>query len=126
MNQYNIPSTKVMPEKCSICPFRCDASGNLIHLDAANQSFTKTRDEGTQVCEHPKLFGKESTHYCRGSRNSQLPFYFRSGVIDEPTDEGWNNRVKREKKERERKERQAEKDRKRKITNARWMQRISL
>jgi len=37
----------------------------------------------------PRLFGRQETHLCRGTRDRQIELMHRLGVIPEPTDEAW-------------------------------------
>jgi hypothetical protein len=76
-------SIPVMQAKCATCPFR---EGADLRLRADLQARLLER---SQLCHHPKLHKKRSTHLCRGARDEQLTMMYRLGVLEQPTDQAW-------------------------------------
>ena len=78
----NIQSWPVMQEQCASCPFR---EGGDMQL--RKNVLARTLLQASQICHHPKLYGKKETHLCRGARDEQLVLLHRLGLLAEPTDE---------------------------------------
>jgi len=85
----------VMPQKCSTCPFRVDASGRHPDVQLVNQIQLRCITEGSQICHHPRWQGKPEHHLCRGARDYQIQVFHRFGILDAPTDEAWERARKR-------------------------------
>jgi hypothetical protein len=73
----------VMQAKCATCPIR---EGADMRLRADLQARLLER---SQLCHHPMLNKKRSTHLCRGARDEQLTIMYRLGVLEQPTDQAW-------------------------------------
>lgn len=75
-----------MKAKCASCPFRDGGDDKL----AANV-LRRNGLSSSQICHHPRLKGKKETHLCRGARDIQLGAMAAMKLIDEPTDEAFEN-----------------------------------
>jgi hypothetical protein len=90
----NITGWPVMAHRCSSCPFNDDGD-----MEVRNAVMGRTILRASQVCHHPRLYGKKESMLCRGARDEQLTILYRLGMLDEPTDEAF--RVASEKYARE-------------------------
>jgi hypothetical protein len=81
----------VMKRMCKTCPF----GPNGDPLIANSVAPRVVRFEGSHLCHHPILVGREETHLCRGARDIQLKLLAAFGVIDEPTDAAFDAKAKR-------------------------------
>ncbi|UBF29891.1 hypothetical protein K9N68_37405 (plasmid) [Kovacikia minuta CCNUW1] len=79
----DISDFPVMKKRCKTCPFNPDGDEEL-QGRVISRLF-----QASQICHHPNLYGKPSTHLCRGARDYQLEIFHRLRVIIEPTDEAW-------------------------------------
>ena len=70
---------------CPTCPF--SKNGDLATRQKVEQ---RCLTDGSQICHHPALHGKEQTNLCRGARNYQQQIFHRMGVIEAATDEAWS------------------------------------
>lgn len=77
----------IMRERCETCPFREGRIGIMQRVLA----------EGSQTCHSTGIANGEphDSHLCRGARNFQLQVFARLGVIEEPTDEAWEQRCRK-------------------------------
>jgi len=87
--QRDVSKFSVMPAQCPTCPFRTDADGRHPDVRLVSQLQLRCLTEGNQICHHPRLNGKPTTHLCRGARDYQLQIFHRLGLLDAPTDEAW-------------------------------------
>ncbi len=86
MTSTNIKNWKVNCQRCATCPFNADG-------DAKLQTTIITQiieEEVSQICHHPTLKGKPSTHLCRGARDIQIKIFYALGWLSEPTDKAWD------------------------------------
>jgi hypothetical protein len=70
-----------MTAKCASCPF-----GENGDVELRNRVMERTILNASQICHHPRLYGKKETHLCRGARDEQLTILHRLGWIPEATD----------------------------------------
>jgi len=78
----------VMKKQCSTCVFAMTSDGHWVNPSLAKMVEKRILD-CSQICHHPRLFGRQETHLCRGTRDRQIELMHRLGVIPEPTDEAW-------------------------------------
>ena len=96
----DISGWPIMPQKCASCPFRDNKDGEPIgDIQLRNKVQTRCLTEGSQICHHPNLRSKPSTHLCRGARDFQLQIFYRLGVIDALTDEAWQKAMENPEKQ---------------------------
>lgn len=85
----NVRNMPVMKESCATCPFR-DTGWQELRTKIIKRILT----EASQTCHSTgSVKGKRDTHLCRGARDAQLQFFFRLGVISEPTDKAWSEKA---------------------------------
>lgn len=82
MNKKSIDGTKVNKQRCKTCPF------NNPNSDWSKEVITRIRSciftESNHICH------STNNSICRGSRNEQLIYFHRIGLLNQPTDECWN------------------------------------
>lgn len=83
----------VMAKQCSTCVFKMYKNGDWVNPDLA-QMVDGRLMECSQICHHPRLYGKKETHLCRGTRDRQIDLIYKLGVISAPTDEAWEAKRK--------------------------------
>jgi hypothetical protein len=88
----DISNFPVMKKKCTTCPFH---RRDKIEIELANTVEVRCMTQGSQICHHPVLSGKEQDHLCRGARDYQLSIFYRLGVIKAETDEAWDKAWKK-------------------------------
>lgn len=86
----DISNFPVMKSECPTCPFKKDENGRERSPEIADMVRERCLTRASQICHHPALKGKKQDHLCRGARNFQLNFFYRLGVIKEPTDQAWD------------------------------------
>lgn len=74
----------VMMSNCASCPFGPKGDAEL-----AQAVLDRTIGKGSQICHHPRIYGKRETHLCRGARDVQLKILVAMGFLNEPTDEAF-------------------------------------
>ena len=81
----DITGMPVNKKMCSTCPFGPNG------VQEIRQKVEKRcLSKASQTCHHSGgTEGKPDTRLCRGARDLQLMFFYRLGVISEPTDEAW-------------------------------------
>ncbi len=80
----NIKDFPVMKSRCTSCPFNPKGDRQVRAMVEA-----RSLKEGSQICHHPRLYGKKETHLCRGARDHQLVIFHRLGIIKSATDRAW-------------------------------------
>lgn len=83
----------VMAKQCSTCVFAKTSDGEWVNPTLA-EMVEKRILECAQICHHPRLFGRNESHLCRGTRDRQIGLMHRMGVLSEPTDEAWATKRK--------------------------------
>ena len=78
----SIAGWPVMAHKCATCPF--GENGDVDVRNSVTERLVTL--QGSQICHHPRLHGKEETRLCRGARDFQLNLLHCMGQIAEPTD----------------------------------------
>jgi hypothetical protein len=84
----NIKNWPVMARKCNTCPFH---ERNESEREIANMVRARSF-QVSQICHHPRTYGKKETHLCRGGRDHQITIFYRLGFLPEPTDQAWVQR----------------------------------
>lgn len=74
----------VMLAKCATCPFGKNGD-QRVKIRVINRLH-----KNSQFCHHPRLSGSKETHLCRGARDEQLTLMHRLGVLEQPTDQAWD------------------------------------
>lgn len=85
----------VMRNKCATCPFR--EGSTYAHL--AEYLKTSAITDGNRICHSTgtsAIKGKtgKPERVCRGARDEQILFFYRLGVLSEPTDDCWADTLK--------------------------------
>jgi hypothetical protein len=58
-------------------------------VELRNRVMERTVLQASQICHHPRLYGKKETHLCRGARDEQLTILHRLGWLPEATDKAF-------------------------------------
>lgn len=88
----NIVDYPVMKQRCGTCPFNKSEDGKVADSKLVNRIQNTILKEGSQICHHPRLSGKDETHLCRGARDFQLDIFHKIGLLKTPTDDCWNEK----------------------------------
>lgn len=81
---------KPQNKKCKICLFRTDEKGRYLEPKAVRKLEVGLVSQNSLICHSTMDKSKNKKLICRGARDYQLTIFHRLGVIDEPTDEAWN------------------------------------
>lgn len=93
LKSINTSDWPVMKGKCPTCPFNKDENGRETAPEIADMVRSRCLTEASQICHHPRLYGKKEDHLCRGARDFQSEFFYRIGLLETPTDEAWENKA---------------------------------
>ena len=85
----SIKDWPVRATQCATCVFLTDVKGRYVQEDLARKVETRLL-QCSQICHHPRVYGKKETELCRGTRDRQLVLMHRMGVISEASDAAWN------------------------------------
>ena len=89
--KVNILGFPVMKSRCPTCPFNLDERGRELAPRITNSIKSRSL-EVSQICHHPRIYGKKETHLCRGARDFQLTLLHRLNFIQSPTDAAFDDR----------------------------------
>jgi hypothetical protein len=78
----------VMPKQCATCVFAVCPDGSWLNPELAKMVEGRMMSY-SQICHHPRLYGKKETHLCRGTRDRQIQILYQMGFLSEPTDAAW-------------------------------------
>ena len=87
---HDISQFPVNKGKCATCPFRTDTRGRYPDSQLVSKVQQTALNQGSQICHHHELVGKEPSHLCRGARDFQLKIFHSLGILDTPTDDCWD------------------------------------
>jgi hypothetical protein len=85
----NLDPNNVRLKICKTCPFNLNGVEE-IREKVKRRSLT----EGNQICHTSQIEKRKDLQICRGARNYQLEIFYRMGVIAEPTDQAWEQKLK--------------------------------
>ena len=82
---------RVVKKQCSTCPWRKDGQG--ITIPDRLMAHLQSSPTAQQFCHAPAWAGKPEDSVCRGFRDHWALIFWRTGVIDAPTDEAWAKKL---------------------------------
>ena len=89
----DISQFPVMKTQCATCLFRTDEKGKYRDTELLARLQVQCLSEASQICHHPNLEDKKTTHLCRGAGDYQLEIFHRIGILNEPTDVSWSEKT---------------------------------